>query len=344
MQKKIIALAIAGLASTAAFAQSNVTVYGVADMYYGYARATGMNSQHVINSSGLSGSRIGFKGTEALGNGLSALFTLEYGLDIDASTGLGNSAAGARQQMVGLTGGFGTVVAGRLQTAGYDYACSNNPLAGSALDPISKLGVSTLLSCGGNGRSNNAAAYISPNFGGFTAAVNHGRVTEAANSFATGKDAYANLVTGVYNNGPVSANVTYSKISMASTAASDDVTELGLAGGFKIGTVAGIFGGYQNSKTGDAARNNKWQLSGAYHIGAGTIVAQYARNAVKSTTASDNSAAWSLAYTHALSKRTTAYGGYTRVTNDSGAAKAALIAPTMGGNSSVFAAGVRHTF
>lgn len=344
MQKKIIALAIAGLASTAAFAQSNVTVYGVADVYYAYASASNVKSTNFINSGGLSGSRLGFKGVEALGNGLSAVFALEYGLTIDDKmTGVGSGAV-ARQQYAGLTGGFGTVVAGSLQTAGYDYACTNNPLGGSALDPIAKLGVSSLLSCAHSGRASNAAAYISPNFGGFTAAINHGRVTESAfSNAATGKDAYANLVTGVYNKGPITANLTYSKISMANTSASDDVTEMGIAGGFNFG-VGTVTGGYQNTKVGSAARDNKWQLSAAFPIGAGAIVGEYARNAIKSTAASDNSAAWSLAYTHSLSKRTTAYTGYTRVTNNSGAAKAALIAPTLGGNSSVFAAGVRHTF
>ncbi|MBV5345696.1 MAG: porin, partial [Rhodoferax sp.] len=97
--------------------------------------------------------------------------------------GIGNGAA-SRQSFVGLTGGFGTVVAGSLQTAGYDFACSTNPIAGSALDPIAKLGVSTLLSCGHTGRASNAAAYISPNFGGFTVAVNHGRVTEAVTTMS----------------------------------------------------------------------------------------------------------------------------------------------------------------
>ncbi len=343
MQKKIIALAVAGLASTAAFAQSNVTIYGVADVYYANARATGMDSQNVINSGGLSGSRIGFKGTEALGNGISALFTLEYGVDVDANTGLGNSSAGARQQMVGLTGGFGTIVAGRLQTAGYDFACSTNPIGGSALDPMAKLGVATLLSCGQAGRADNAAAYISPNFGGFTVAVNHGRVTEAANSFVTGKDAYANLLTGVYSNGPIAANLTYSKVTLANTEASDDIVEYGLGGSFDF-KMAKVFGAYQTAKSGNASRNNKWQLSGAIPVGAGAIVVEYAKNSIKSTAASDNSRAWNLSYTHSLSKRTTAYAGYTRVSNDEFASRAALIAPEAGGKSSVVAMGVRHTF
>ncbi|MBK7414258.1 MAG: porin [Dechloromonas sp.] len=82
MQKKIIALAIAGLASTAAFAQSNVTVYGVVDAAYIYTHTNGgdrlnnkANEKHGndfngIQSGQLTGSRIGFKGTEDLGNGL----------------------------------------------------------------------------------------------------------------------------------------------------------------------------------------------------------------------------------------------------------------------------------
>lgn len=46
MQKKLIALAVAGLSSAAAFAQSNVTVYGIAgDVYYGRATADGMGAR-----------------------------------------------------------------------------------------------------------------------------------------------------------------------------------------------------------------------------------------------------------------------------------------------------------
>ena len=41
MQKKIIALAVAALASSAAFAQTNVTVYGVVDLGQSYVQSTG---------------------------------------------------------------------------------------------------------------------------------------------------------------------------------------------------------------------------------------------------------------------------------------------------------------
>ena len=80
MQKKIIALAVAGLVSGAAFAQSNVVIYGIADAGYVYASkntADNVKSQSRIYSGGQSGSRLGFRGTEDLGNGLSANFRLE---------------------------------------------------------------------------------------------------------------------------------------------------------------------------------------------------------------------------------------------------------------------------
>lgn len=54
MQKKIIALAIAGLASTAVFAQSNVTIYGIADVGIAQTRSNGNLTQTAVTSGGLS--------------------------------------------------------------------------------------------------------------------------------------------------------------------------------------------------------------------------------------------------------------------------------------------------
>jgi predicted porin len=75
MQKKLIALAIAGIAAAPAFAQSNVTVYGRVD--YGYMSrggddgAVSTNGTKTEMASGMqAGSRIGFKGSEDLGNGM----------------------------------------------------------------------------------------------------------------------------------------------------------------------------------------------------------------------------------------------------------------------------------
>ena len=142
MQKKLIALAVAGLASSAAFAQTNVVVYGVADGSFDYVWTSGRDVQTVTsyNDSIVTGgnterwtgvstmrqsadfdgntrvsansSYLGFKGSEDLGNGLKAIFQYEMGLDFTA----GNSALTAnRDSFVGLShANAGTVVLGNL--------------------------------------------------------------------------------------------------------------------------------------------------------------------------------------------------------------------------------------
>jgi predicted porin len=347
MQKKIIALAVAGLASTAAFAQTNVTIYGVADMAYAYSFGGNEGAQHNIQSGGLSGSRIGFRGTEDLGNGLKALFVLEYGIDIDENDGLGNGAAGARQQMVGLTGGFGTAVAGRLQTAGYDYACGIGAVAGSALDPYIKLGVGSLLTCGSAGRAESAVAYISPNFGGFSFAYNHARVTEQAAS-SQNNDVYANLVAGNYVNGPVNVNFTVARTDDKDTLAlaGQKRMEYGVRGSFNFGP-ATAFAAYQTNRTDGFDRDNKWSLGVIVPAGAkGAFTAQYAANDIENANDADSDAL-TVAYMHSLSKRTTIYTGVTYVRNDDNAARAAGFETAVGAadnNTGVFALGLRHTF
>ena len=59
------------------------------------------------------GNYIGFKGTEDLGNGLKALFVFETAMATDTNSPTG-TVFGGRDAYVGLTGGFGTVVAGTL--------------------------------------------------------------------------------------------------------------------------------------------------------------------------------------------------------------------------------------
>ena len=117
MQKKLIALAIAGL-SGVAFAQSNVTIYGVADATFDIINVSGGSAALSGNTPNFTrvptnGSRIGFKGTENLGNGLTALFQFESNANFDNSAStLGTS----RDSFVGLSGDFGKVILGNLST------------------------------------------------------------------------------------------------------------------------------------------------------------------------------------------------------------------------------------
>ena len=130
MQKKLIALAVAGL-STAAFAQTNVTIYGVADVSaQGTNMSKGVNPGTTKNEGGSfnmksNSSLIGFKGTEDLGNGLKGLFQMEYNVALTGqNSGQGANAGstgnsglqGLRDSYVGASNKYGTVMGGFLST------------------------------------------------------------------------------------------------------------------------------------------------------------------------------------------------------------------------------------
>ncbi len=345
MQKKIIALAVAALASTAAFAQTNVTIYGIADASVSATTNLGATTGQTgfkVNSGTLSTSRIGFKGVEDLGNGLKALFTLEYGLAIDDNTGIGTGTNIARQQFVGLTGGFGTVIAGRLQTTGLDFTVAGSALGGSA--PLGATNVATgtglingqQLITGLYGRQNNAVAYVSPSFGGVVVAYNHARVTENALASNT-TDAHADLVSVSYDNGPISAGAIYTKVTNPTTVPSDNLKEWGLRAGYDFKVVK-LQATYQQAKSDDAVtyvgKDKKWVVSATVPIGAKlAVIGEYASLSADSTAANDDVKVGTLATTYAMSKRTTAYAGFV-----------AKRSQVLNADTNTYSVGLRHMF
>jgi len=84
--KKSIALAILASFAGAASAQSSVTVYGLLDA--GITSEIGGAAGSIVKlATGVqSGNRLGFKGTEDLGNGLKANFQIENGFNADTGT------------------------------------------------------------------------------------------------------------------------------------------------------------------------------------------------------------------------------------------------------------------
>ncbi|CAG0950955.1 partial Major outer membrane protein P.IA, partial [Rhodocyclaceae bacterium] len=178
MQKKLIALAIAGL-SGAAFAQSNVTVYGVADVNFEFTSGsggspigtalansgssvgsgagvaasantavTGMSSKNRIGSNA---SYFGLKGAEDLGGGMKAVYQIENELDISGATGNTRPTGLAnRDSFVGLAGSFGTVAAGWLSSPHRSMAAKFDLMpgaagAGSSLNIIGRINVGSAL-------------------------------------------------------------------------------------------------------------------------------------------------------------------------------------------------------
>lgn len=152
-------------------AGSSVTVYGVADAGVEMSRSGNGNVTRLV-SGGALGSRVGFRGTEDLGGGLSAQFRLEQGLTLDdGQLGQGGRMFG-REASVGLSrAGFGTVLLGRLPTPYYVVQSGVDAFAwmgSGGLLSLSRSGAASrqVLPNAVNARHDNSVTYASPRFGG----------------------------------------------------------------------------------------------------------------------------------------------------------------------------------
>jgi predicted porin len=222
MQKKIVALAIAGLFSGAVYAQTNVTAYGRVDIGYTYSKSDYKKFQGIESNTGIGGgeSHIGFRGEEALGNGLKAIFRLEWAITVDDGNGPGvgtantagvYSSGNRRYTYAGLAGNFGQVIAGRVSSPNDAYLGATGVRGFSNNAPINRFrGKVELMS---DTVWENAISYTSPSFSGleFMAAysfgervnsgggIEHNNANEGADTSDAGK-----LGVGLkYANGPL---------------------------------------------------------------------------------------------------------------------------------------------
>lgn len=342
MQKKIIALAVAGLVSGAAFAQSNVTIYGVVDMSYIYSSKSdtgSFKSRSGIDSGSQSGSRIGFKGEEALGGGNKVGFVLEESIGVD--TGAGPTMT--RQSFLYAAGGWGTVAAGRMYTPQFNMLAAIDPFGvGTIGDVIAGRGVyETGLAATNTIRIDNLLAYISPNFGGFS--VTAGYTMDAAGNeavTASGADS-SNIklwaINPVYANGPVYVSFNYHKATQASSDLNNKVWDLG--GTFDLG-VAKLAGLYGRNKAG-SYNAKQWMLGATVKMGPGALLASYAQNRESDAKAKK----FALGYQYDMSKRTNLYAVYAKIsTNDAADGIYSVRDWVTDDYTSGFNVGLRHKF
>ena len=292
MNKKLIAVSIAGVLAAPLAAQAGVEVYGRADVSVDYSN----NSDNQTDASGSAigvsstASRLGFKGDEDMGNGLSALWQLEEGVDF--STNNGNSSGyitdsngntvpvsgtngvfTPRTSFLGLGGGFGTVLAGKLDTPYKSSTEKFDPFQDTKADfngIMGNVGSSNNMgdirgAVGNQAESsalydlwtNNTLAYVSPNAGGFQV-----KLAYVAPSAITGNDALpmnkadkkqsAYDVGGTYDMGAVSLIADYVAINKA----------------VNLGSVL-----FNNTGTDDYKNLTAWKIGGAYTIRDATTLA-----------------------------------------------------------------------
>ncbi|NPT55094.1 porin [Paraburkholderia sp. 5N] len=125
MKKQLLALATLSLLAGVVHAQSRVTLYGLIDEGFEavsnvpVAGKTGGDTKYALDGiNGLNGTRWGLRGTEDLGGGLAAVFTLENGFDLNTGK-LGQGGAEFGRQV--SSSRFGTLTLGRQYDSVVDY-------------------------------------------------------------------------------------------------------------------------------------------------------------------------------------------------------------------------------
>ncbi|MDZ4188831.1 MAG: porin, partial [Hydrogenophaga sp.] len=298
MKKSLIAIAVLAAAG-AASAQSSLNLYGVADVWIG--KAKGADAQ--LGSGGLAGSRVGFKGTEDLGGGLKAHFTLEQGVDLDTGSAAAAGLAFSRQAHVGFSGGFGSVKLGRSFTALDDINGAANSGFDSALSATNNVWVAYTASV------NDQIYYATPEMGGLSGAVGFNLSGDATD------------ITSMhvkYSNGPIYVGAALQ--SDKSTTAGTNIQHMLLNGTYDLG-MATIKAAYRTVKNpvGGAFTNPKateYTFGLDYPVNSNlTLSVGYANSKIKATSGvlsgtTRDSVGYDFAAGYSLSKRTTVYGGF----------------------------------
>jgi len=160
------------VAASGAAAQSSVTLYGTADTFVQYLRNGAVHSWSV-RSGGNTGSNVGLKGSEDLGNGLKAAFALENGFNIsNGGFFVDSSTLFYRQAWVGLIDEkYGALTFGRQYQPTFWAVYPTDPFRGDeVLSPLSAAATAldrhTLATQSATGRSSNSIVYQSPVVGG----------------------------------------------------------------------------------------------------------------------------------------------------------------------------------
>lgn len=187
MKKSLIVVAVAASFASVAHAQSSVTLYGLLDAGLTYTSNVAHNSKWAAGSGGVNQSMFGLRGSEDLGGGLKAIFTLESGFNVNNGKFANNNGMFNRQAFVGLSSAqFGAVTLGRQYDAAQDYLA---PLTATGswggtyfAHPFNNDNLNT----NGGLSVNNSIKYSSANYAGFTFGGTYG-FSNQAGAFANNR-------------------------------------------------------------------------------------------------------------------------------------------------------------
>lgn len=353
-------LAIAALAATSgAFAQSSVTMYGVVDA--SIENVKGDKGVTRVSSDNLASSRLGFKGSEDLGGGLRANFALETNVKTDTGAQGNTARFFDRAAWVGLQGGFGELRLGRIDSSIGALAGDTKILGAQAYDDFK---IAKTRAGDSYRRVDNAITYLLPTFlPGLsaqlqysTAVGNSGSTTSLVGTEASGVDAGKAYGLNVkYLAGPFSAGLGY-------LSAKDETGLVGGNAGNKANATLVYLGydfgvlkltGYYDTES-QVTGADRLSLAGIrvgvpitanFSVQASLAQASNVAAAVSNSDHDDATIA-AIKAVYNLSKRTSVYGLVTNVNNESLSALSVSGVPltALGKSSRGIAFGVAHAF
>jgi len=347
MNKKLLAIAVgAAMVAGSAAAMADATVYGKVHLSIdsldngasGSVASGGTDNSGIYVSS--NSSRLGIKGSEDLGNGLSAIYKYEMSTDYSSK-----NLAGDRNAYLGLKGGFGTFLAGRHDTPFKTIGRKNDLFGDTIADSRN------LTNDGGNdARATDVLVYANQ-FGAVDLAAAYvpddGTVDAGGYSVSLG-----------FAQGPLGVAVATQSTNKGSfTPVDKSATASRLTASYKMGSAA-IHALYQQETAmggADGADGDTWGLGASFKSGMNTFKLQYfdRSNDVASGAPKDDGNMVALGVDHSMSKMTKVYAVYASMSNDDGANyglggsghdKASRPTPSTGNDYSGFSVGMITKF
>ena len=311
MKKHLLAIAVASAVAVPAMAQ--VSISGRIDTSIGRYEDTAGKSTTKIDSDLVTTNQIIISGSEDLGGGLKASFSIVSPFASDANSTFNFGGRGAT---VSLSGGFGSIDLGRSPGN-----LANSIMASSVVGNIGNLGTV-------QARPNNSINYSSPNMGGFTVRVLHALGNETDPN--TGEQTELSLQ---YSAGPLLVRLARNKYDLVGSFGDGDETQAQLDYNFGVAKLNARY----RKQTSDTARTQSLKRFGvgvAVPLGSGlTAVADY-QDWDNNTTVNSDMTRLTVGLIKDLSKRTNIYAAYVMDNQDNATLK----------DGDTLAVGIRHNF
>ena len=380
MQKKLLALAVAGaLAPAAAMAQSTVEIYGRAHLGVDHYQAKDSTSgtgdfdgrMRVFDAS----SRVGFRVNEALGGGMRAFVVVETGVNIDTGSQQGQAAPSgtngssgfwaSRSSWLGIGGGWGDIRFGR-QDVFYGNGIIQQAAANYINTAVDAIWTQHGLVAAPGGRLSNVLSYNSPTMGGFNASLYWSPNSEGSNFTGGGSQENDNLyaLTARYSGGALRGQFDYSTRKNVGfvDGADNNGWKVGVGWAYAPGSQISVVTGNLELETPVLDLDTQiTTINWEHMLGQWQFIAQYMFTGDVETSAGDlddsSTKGFTLAAKYFLSKRTGVYLSFSQYKNDdfavadfgpggclSSAPGCRLPAASIGADPRIIALGVLHNF